>query len=312
MYKKTICALLIVFGFLVNSSCNNSKTSSEVSSYQLNYYIADSNNPVKDIDLFLGEEIIDIDLGGWHSILLTSKGRVFVWGKNTLARNSQYKPIDITYLFLKSLNEGEKVIKINAGQDHSSALTSNGRVFMWGYNTHGQFGVQYPKEAVIPIDIIEQFSLYNDDEIASVELGDVHSSALSSKGRVFTWGFNYDGRLGYESDHDLYEVVDITDNFKLSEDEKVVSLNLGYTHSSALTSSGRLFMWGENEYGQVGNGLDDDIYLPTDITTNFVLNDDEKIISVKIGRMHSSALTSYGRVFTWGKNEFGQLGDGTF
>jgi alpha-tubulin suppressor-like RCC1 family protein len=99
--------------------------------------------------------------------------------------------------------------------------------------------------------------------------------------------------------------------FTLSSGEKIVGVSLGYYHSSALTSFGRLFMWGYNYYGQLGDGTTTDSSTPIDITNNFTLSSGEKIESVSLGYYHSSALTSLGRLFMWGWNYYGQLGNGT-
>lgn len=61
----------------------------------------------------------------------------------------------------------------------------------------------------------------------------------------------------------------------------------------------------------MGDGTTEDRTNPTDITSQFNLDTDEKIIQVALGLFHTSAITSKGRVFTWGQNESGQLGDGT-
>jgi len=61
----------------------------------------------------------------------------------------------------------------------------------------------------------------------------------------------------------------------------------------------------------LGDGTVKDRSNPTDITPQFNLDTDEKIIQVALRLFHTSAITSKGRVFTWGQNESGQLGEGT-
>jgi alpha-tubulin suppressor-like RCC1 family protein len=83
-----------------------------------------------------------------------------------------------------------------------------------------------------------------------------------------------------------------------------MSLSLGYTHSSALTSTGRVFMWGENHYGILGDGTYTDKNVPTEITSNFSLASNDKIIGLSLGLLHSLALTSTARVYAWGPDGY--------
>jgi alpha-tubulin suppressor-like RCC1 family protein len=142
-------------------------------------------------------------------------------------------------------------------------------------------------------------------------MGSSHSSAFTSTGRVFMWGYNQFGQLGNGMNVNRNLPTEITSNFSFSEGEKIISLSLGSTHSSALTSTGRVFIWGSNEYGKLGDGTNTDKNVPTEITSNFSLIAGEKIISLSLGWYHSLALTSTARVYAWGANWNNSLGDGT-
>ena len=262
-----------------------------------------------------GETIIQISMGGYHSSALTSHGRVFTWGGNTSGQlgNNQtfnlWEPTDITGHF--NLEVGETVTYLSMGVLHSSAITSLGRLFMWGDNSYGQLGNNSTIHSSLPIDITNQFNLAVDEEIIDVSLGQFHSSALTSLGRVFTWGRNHFNQLGNGTSIDQFTPFDITSGFSLAIDESIIKVELGGVNSSAITSSGRLFTWGFGAYGQIGDGMTSHRSTPTNITSGFNLGVEEKIVSTTIGDSHSSALTSTGRIFTWGYNNYGQLGDGT-
>lgn len=81
------------------------------------------------------------------------------------------------------------------------------------------------------------------------------------------------------------------------------SLSLGYEHSAAITESGDLYMWGSNEYGQLGNGTTTDSDTPIKIMSN--------VSSLSLGNVHSAAITKSGDLYMWGYNYYGQLGNGT-
>ena len=262
-----------------------------------------------------GETIKSASLNDHNSSALTSTGRLFTWGYNNRGQLGdgttvdKLRPGDITAQF--NLPSEETIVSVSLGDSHSSALTSTGRLFTWGYNYSGQLGDGTTIGKLIPIDITSQFNLTNGETIKSVSLGDFHSSVFTSTGRLFTWGDNNSGQLGDGTIFRKSTPVNITTQFNLINGETIVSVSLGDFHSSALTSTGRLFTWGYNNSGQLGDGTTVDKLRPGDITAQFNLPSGETIVSTSLGCYHSSALTSTGRLFTWGYNSFSQLGDGT-
>jgi len=260
------------------------------------------------------ETITQVSLGGFHSSALTSTGRLFTWGRNsdgqlgdgtTTQRNT---PTDITASF--NLNEDETIIRVSLGGYHSSALTSTGRLFTWGLNFFGTLGDGTTTDRTTPVEIMARFNLSADETITQVSLGGAHSAALTSKGRLFTWGYNF---FGFEDGTPPYILIpmEINSLFIISTGETVNNVSLGYRHSSILTSNGRLFTWGFNANGQLGDGSTTETLTPIEINSSFNLTTGETITQVSLGDTHSIALSSSGRLFTWGNNFYGQLGDGT-
>jgi len=286
----------------------------EVNAYSITYYVAVYDYPIV-VPLFPNEEIIQVVAGSYNSALLTSDGRVFIWGDNSNGSlgdgtvTSKNIPINITNQF--ALQEGEMIILLSLGSGHSAALTSWGRVFTWGFNMDGQLGTGDDVNRNIPTDITANFNLQTGENIVYVELGSYHSLAISSLNRIFTWGLNNYGQLGDNTNISKNLPVDITNQFNLLPSESIIQVALGFYHSSALTSEGRMFTWGDNTYGQIGNSTTTQADIPTDITSFFTLNPGEMIIKIALGFNHTAAITSEGRLFIWGSNEIGQLGDDT-
>jgi uncharacterized repeat protein (TIGR02543 family) len=291
----------------------------------LNYYgqlgdgtTTNRSNPTEITSRFslaTGDQIIQVSLGYEHSAALTSSGRLFTWGSNRYGRlgdgthSNRSTPTEITNRF--SLATGDKIIQVSLGNVHSAALTSNGRLFAWGDNDYGQLGDGTTINKSTPTEIRNRFILATGDKIISVSLGYLHSAALTSNGRLFTWGWNYSGQLGDGTTSNKSNPREITSRFSLATGDQIIQVSLGYDYSAALTSSGRLFTWGSNGYGRLGDGTTTSKLTPTEITNRFILATGDKIISVSLGEYHSAALTSSGRLFAWGDNDYGQLGDGT-
>ncbi len=263
--------------------------------------------------LLPGEHILQLEQGEYHSAILTSSGRLLMWGGNLygqLGINSDTrimnKPMEITSFL--GLSDDEKIIEISLGLHHSSALTSNGRVFMWGLNNAGCIGDGTAVNVIVPKDITNQFNLENDEAIVHVRLGYGNSFAITSQNRLFQWG-NY-----LDEDHTVKNRLtptDITDTLSLDENEGIIDLVGGNSNTVLLTSNHRILIWGWNDRGQVLDGTRNNHSTAFDATDSFNLEEGEYILKVTEVASNAAAITSTGRVFTWGWNVNGELGDGT-
>jgi uncharacterized repeat protein (TIGR02543 family) len=222
-----------------------------------------------------------------------------------------YQTLDVEdTMSTMTLSEGETVTSISLGASHSALLTSTGRLFTWGSNSNGQLGDGTTTNSKMPTDITNNFDLISDETLTSVVLGGTNSAALTSTGRLFTWGSTLNNRLQTDFMLDA-NPKDVTSSFNLLPGESIASVALGYSNFAALTSTGRLFTWGNNWSGQLGDNTTTNKDVPNLITDLFNLYPNETIVSVSLGAFHAAALTSTGRLFTWGNNWSGQLGNNT-
>ena len=254
--------------------------------------------------------------GEAHTLGLTTSGQLYAWGWNLYGQlgigttTSSNIAIDITgYL---NLNSGEFVTDIAAGVNHSSVITSEGRLLIWGYNVYGAIGDGTTIDKLSPIDITPQFVLDSGETIVYSENGYYFSGAITSNGRVFTWGQGYSGQLGNGDNIDIYTPVEITNNFSLLPEEIITRLLLGSAHSAAITSLGRVFTWGYNATGELGDGTTINKNIPTDITANLGLATEETIMDLEAFYHNTGIVTSLGRILMWGQNSNGTIGDGTY
>ncbi|GAB0092566.1 probable E3 ubiquitin-protein ligase HERC4 [Sergentomyia squamirostris] len=181
------------------------------------------------------------------------------------------------------------------GASHTLLLTRQGKVYSCGSNDYGQLGHELSRKRPQHIESLKNYN------IIQVSSGYGHSMALNEWGQVFTWGSDSQGQLGHETGG-IQAAPRIVRSLSTKH---VVQIACGHNHCLALTNSGEIYVWGDNEFGQLGIG-------PSAKTVNkpALL---EALTGIPIaficcGSFHSFALSTSGAVFTWGKNNFGQLG----
>src|SRR5205814_5163803 len=142
------------------------------------------------------------------------------------------------------------VTAIAAGRQHSLALTSDGAVWAWGENEFGRLGNRTWVLSAVPIQPIGMTG------VKAIAAGGQHSLAVKSDGSVWAWGANLSGQLGNttwctaQGDECAGSSVPVLVH-GLAGAQAVAA---GGNQSLALKSDGSVWAWGENGYGQLGNG----------------------------------------------------------
>jgi alpha-tubulin suppressor-like RCC1 family protein len=242
----------------------------------------------------LSSGIAAVSAGGAHTCALTVGGGVTCWGYNGFGQlgdggfaNSP-TPVDV-----EGLSSG--VIAISAGGNHTCALTDAGGAKCWGLNLTGQLGDGTMMNRPQPVDVSGLTS-----DVAAVSAGQLsHSCALTTAGGVKCWGANGDGQLGNDSNAPSQLPVDVS-----GLASGVAAISTGGLHTCALAESGGATCWGDNLYGQLGDGTNDDRDTPV-----AVLGLGSGVDDLSNGFYHTCALLS-GGAKCWGDNTQAQLGVG--
>lgn len=194
-----------------------------------------------------------------------------------------------------------RVSQVSSGRFHSCAIVDDGSLYCWGSNDRGQLGVPElgPAGTTHPVRVSALST------VQQVATGSEHTCALEGDGDVWCWGRNHLGQLGAESATDDERASPIA-----VELAGVVSLVARHHHTCALTDAAEVWCWGfalDGQGWQAGSGTAQP--LPSRVEGLDALTSIEVLVSG--GQFACVAGDGMTRVFCWGDNADGRLGDGT-
>lgn len=242
--------------------------------------------------------VAEVACGRYHTIARTQCGLVFTWGggKNGRLGHGDEK-IRAQPTWVERLKD-ERAMSVTAGYHNNLVLTQRGEVWSWGWGAHGQLGVGDTKDRDVPT-VIEELSR---ERVATLSCGDRHSFAVTDDGKVFGWGSNEFGQLGYGKKRDTILRPTVIEGL---QGLKIVGISSGDRHSAAVTNTGAVYTWGCGSDGQCGHGVFSDVVRPK-LVERLV---GKFIVDVKCGHNFTMIMTSNDEVYTWGNNTYGQLGN---
>ena len=239
--------------------------------------------------------IVAIAAGDSFSLALDRSGTLWGWGAND---NGELGDGTFTAQYTgrsdaRPVKAISGVVKFSAGGQHSAAVTSGGLVYTWGRNDSGQLGNGGTADTNLPR------AVPGITNAVDVSAGDDHTIVLLADGTVVAFGDSYEGQLGDgtgDPTPTFVQAKGLTNAFAVAT---------GIFFSMGLTRDGSVWAWGDNDEGQMANGGNAvNVYAPARISGLPVIS------SMAAGGSHAFAVATSGRVYAWGANDFGELGDG--
>ena len=262
----------------------------------------------------------------YGTAIIDQDGNLYTWGRSkdglqghkfsTTSHNEKVpKQVEKVY--------GMKFVDVSVGIHHMGAITENGDIYTWGDVTHNKQGHSYESYSQkrslrdsSPLgskkNYVEEPTLQNidqmnkeNDKAKQIICRNNYTVVLSEKGKLYSFGYSKRGALAQDNLKD--DCLPPT-QIKALENHKIVKIKGGSEFLLALTDENKLFSWGYNNYGQLGNNAELFDNEPKRILSLARFS----IVNIAAGENFSAAVDKQGKVWTWGQNNDGQLGHGTY
>jgi alpha-tubulin suppressor-like RCC1 family protein len=243
-----------------------------------------------------------VSAGGLHTCGVTSEAQAYCWGYNNygqlgdgtttgpelcLALGCSTRPVAVL--------GGLRFRQVSAGEDHTCGVTTDYRAYCWGLNS-GALGDGTMLYRTKPVAVAGGL------HFRQVSAAHSHTCGVTTDNRAYCWGYNGAGQLGngMRSIDPQLTPVAVVGGLQFRQ------VSGGTQHTCGVTTDNRVFCWGQNSSGQIGDSTEVSLRLsPTRVAAGT-----RQWRQIDAGFSHTCAVTTTYRAFCWGNGREGQLGNG--
>jgi alpha-tubulin suppressor-like RCC1 family protein len=255
------------------------------------------------------EGATQVTSGGAHNCALKGS-EVWCWGWNAAGQGGR-DPAAEANLFVGKPTGITSIAQLALAHtvlaEHSCGITTAGEAVCWGLNNRGQLGdsTTTGRHTAAPVSGLI--------EVTALAAGQQHTCAVAkladspkSDPGVYCWGHNDLGQSGPSAATPIQ-----TTAVEVPDVAGAVAVAGGQSHTCALLATGGVRCWGANNFGQLGDGTEVGHATPSDVVSPDGTGLLTGVVQIATGFGNSCARTEGGRVYCWGENARGQLGQGT-
>jgi len=245
-----------------------------------------------------------VTASGLHTCGLTIvTGAAYCWGANGSGQLGDGTMMNRSRPVLVQAPPGVSFAAVTGGAAHTCGLTTglSAAAYCWGGNGSGQLGDGTMTSRSSPVLVQAPAGV----SFAAVTGGAAHTCGLTTglSAAAYCWGGNGSGQLGDGTTTNQLTPVPVQAPAGVS----FAAVTAGAAHTCGVTAAGAAYCWGDNGFGQLGDGTTTSQSSPVLVQAPPGVS----FAAVTAGRLHTCGVTPAGTAYCWGSNSVGQLGDGT-
>jgi len=213
--------------------------------------------------------------------------------------------LTLLILITNSLYSGQPYLSQGFGAQ-AIVIDNANTIYAWGANSWGELGDNSLVNRGTPV-LVDTNGVLAGKNITSVARGSYFTVALAEDNQLYAWGNNTYGQFGNNTSDGSSSVAVEVDMTGVLAGKTITAISAGAYHTVALDSDGKVYAWGHNSYGQLGNNSNEPSSVPIEVDMSGLLAG-KTITAISAGQYFTLALDSNGKVYSWGRNNWGQLG----
>jgi len=260
-----------------------------------------------------GKTITDISVGSYNVCVRTTENKMYCSGMGARGQLGNGSTADTSVMVAPTMTgalSGKTITKISLQSQSTCAIASDSKAYCWGLGSSGEIGNNATTVNITTPTAVTNTGVLSGKTLIDISSGYTGACVLDSTGKAYCWGRGTEGQLGNGTTPATSLVpVAVTSTGVLSG-KTLTKIRSGLKSVCAIDSAGSMYCWGQNNYGQLGNGSTTNSSNPVAVPLTGLLAG-KTILDVGVGTYSTCVLASDSNVYCWGFNTNGQLGNGS-
>ena len=251
------------------------------------------------VDALRGVGVRQIACGSGHTVILTTHGEVYTWGRGDDGRLGHG---DNGWKYVPRIAQslcGHVMVQVTCGSYHTAAVSSTGDLFTWGGGMYGKLGHGTEQGHSAP----KRVEGLVGKKVSQIACGSRHTAIITRGGAIYTWGDKENGVAGHGDVEGHQYKPKLLERLAT---KRIIQLSACGFHTGCLTDQGEVYTWGEGKFGRLGHNAERNCAFPRLVEGLMGARPRQ----IACGGFHTAVITDDGKIYTFGGGEHGQLGHG--